>query len=155
MDVIGEATNSLDGKPIEAVAYGSGSSHYNLPQNVPYGFRKPELVPVLIPTSNLRHGPIESADELPGIVTYYNGENNLNSVKINCKIYANQNDCFHQSYCGWCGASTSCISGNVQGPIDPCGDLSTYIFSAPIANIGPQVMNNNQGMSSVSITVQP
>ena len=74
MDVIGEATNEMNSKTVTAIAYGTAKAKYVLPQNVPYGFKTPEMVPILVSATNLRRGPIEAADELPGIVTYYNGE---------------------------------------------------------------------------------
>jgi hypothetical protein len=139
LDVTGEATNELNGKQIVAVTYGKGSLKYQIPQNVNYSFKKPQIVEVLTPQTDFKGGPIETTDELPTVELYYNGENNLNIKKINCKIYANQNECFHQSYCGWCGTSKTCISGNNKGPLEACGtveaDLATYLFNAPISSI--------------------
>ena len=155
MDVIGEATNEMNSKTVTAIAYGTAKAKYVLPQNVPYGFKTPEMVPILVSATNLRRGPIEAADELPGIVTYYNGERNLNSIKVDCTIYANKDDCFHQSFCGWCGASSSCITGNVNGPIGPCNDVSSYIFSPPAINFGSQVTVNNQGVDHINVSLHP
>lgn len=47
-----------------------------------------------------KRGPLETVDEIPTNKDYYNGEEKLNVLKINCKINANPTDCLHQSHCG-------------------------------------------------------
>lgn len=71
---------------------------------------------------------IESADELPTVSEYYNGEHNLNVIKVNCTIY-NKHICYTMSSCGWCGSLNKCIHGNEQIPYEPLCVKSTYIYS--------------------------
>ena len=75
-----------------------------------------------------RPGPKEVIEELPSSTDYYDGSLNLNSVKIQCTVYQNQNDCLHQNKCGWCGETSSCILGNNLGPLQPCNKLS-YVYT--------------------------
>ena len=109
-------------------------------------YTDPEIIPILIPTNNLEHRTIEAADEVPGIISYYSGDKNLNVIKVNCDIYANPNDCYNQSTCGWCGALGKCVKGSLRGPIDECPNAS-FIFSLP----QPNQMNPN-GMISASLS---
>jgi len=97
-------------------------------------------------------GPMETVDETPSVTDYYDGSRNLNVVKVQCKIYANAADCLHQSSCGWCGSSNSCILGNNLGPLQPCLK-SSYIFSAPYPNWNPQTRVVNDQVGGVSLTV--
>ena len=75
-----------------------------------------------------RPGQKEVIEELPTSTDYYDGSLNLNSVKIQCTVYQNQNDCLHQNKCGWCGETSSCILGNNLGPLQPCNKLS-YVYT--------------------------
>ena len=97
-------------------------------------------------------GPQESVQEIPSVTDYYDGSLKLNSVKIQCKIYANPTDCLHQSGCGWCGGNNSCILGNNLGPLQPCSK-STYIYTAPYANWNPQTKVVTEQVGGVSLTV--
>lgn len=83
---------------------------------------------------------------------YYNGDSKLNKIQISCHIYANPTDCIHQSSCGWCGASKSCIVGNNIGPLESCVKAS-YIFSAPQPNMigGTKVINENVGGLTLTV----
>ena len=80
---------------------------------------------------------IETADELPTVSEYYNGESNLNVIKLNCTIY-NQHTCYTISSCGWCGNLNKCISGNEQTPYEPLCIRSTYIYS-----LQSHILNSN------------
>lgn len=65
-------------------------------------------------------GPLESAEELPTTGEYYDGNLKLNVVKVNCNLYASQEDCIHNSKCGWCGSRNGCVLGNNFGPLEAC-----------------------------------
>lgn len=97
-------------------------------------------------------GPQESVDEVPSTTDYYDGSHNLNTVKIQCRIYANPTDCLHQSSCGWCGSANNCILGNNLGPLQPCLK-SSYIFTAPFPNWNPQTKVVNEQIGGVGLTV--
>lgn len=99
-----------------------------------------------------RPGPQESIEEIPSSVEYYDGSTNLNTVKLQCRIYANPTDCLHQSQCGWCGSSTGCILGNNLGPLQPCAK-SSYMFTAPIPNWSAQTKVVSEQLGGVSLTV--
>ncbi len=43
---------------------------------------------------------------------------------------SNPQGCVHNSQCGWCGSTASCISANIQGPLMPCL-RNTFIYSSP------------------------
>lgn len=100
----------------------------------------PEFVP------KPRQGPLEPIDELPTQHDYYDGSIKLNVVKIRCTIYATKNDCIHNSNCGWCGSTNSCILGNNFGPQEPCVK-SSFIFSPPVPNMNPitHIVNEHVG----------
>lgn len=95
---------------------------------------------------------MEIVDENPTITDYYDGSRNLNVVKVQCKIHATAGDCLHQSSCGWCGSSNSCILGNNLGPLQPCLK-SSYVFSAPYPNWNPQTRVVSEQAGGVSLTV--
>jgi len=99
-----------------------------------------------------KHGPIEVVDEIPSVKDYYNGDAKLNKIVINCHIYANPTDCIHNSHCGWCGASSSCIVGNNIGPLESCVK-SSFIFAAPSPNWNPQTRVINENVGGVTLTV--
>jgi hypothetical protein len=106
-------------------------------------------LPASIPAP--KPGPVEVVEEIPSVTDYYDGGAKLNKITITCHIYANPTDCVHQSSCGWCGASNSCIAGTTLGPLETC-EKTSYIFSAPNPNWRPQnIVNENVG--GVSFTV--
>ena len=66
-------------------------------------------------------------------------------------MYASLNDCTHHASCGWCGATSSCISGNLLGPLENC-PVSTYTFTSPNYNDGQnRIINENIGGLSMNI----
>lgn len=97
-------------------------------------------------------GPQETPEEIPSVTDYYDGSHKLNTVKIQCKIHSNPTSCLHQSSCGWCGSTNSCVLGNNLGPLQPC-TKSSYIFSAPYPNWNPQTRVVNEQVGGVSLTV--
>jgi len=97
-------------------------------------------------------GPQENPEEIHSTTEYYDGSRNLNAVKIQCKIYSNPTDCLHQSSCGWCGSTNSCISGNNLGPLQPCVK-SSYVFTSPYPNWSPQTKVITEQVGGVALTV--
>lgn len=95
---------------------------------------------------------MESVDETPLENDYYDGSKNLNVVKIQCKLYRNASDCIHQSSCGWCGCSNSCILGNSKAPLQPCLK-SSFVFSPTYPNRSPQTKVGNDQVGGVSLTI--
>ena len=85
---------------------------------------------------------------------YYDGGVKLNTIKVDCKIYANPTDCLHQSFCGWCGATKSCITGNNLGPMEPCVQGS-WIFSPPQPNWQPHLKKVDESVGGVQLTIFP
>lgn len=100
-------------------------------------FKSPLVVAVLPPRINLNTGKIETIDELPSEVDYYDGSKKLHINVVNCNQWLNQKEaCIHQGSCGWCGSSNSCVSGNSMGPTAPCL-RGTFSFSAPANDFNP------------------
>ena len=118
-----------------AISYGLAStSGYSIPQDLTGSYVLPTFVKELPKKMEIPEpGPSENVEEIATTVDYYDGSNKLNSIKINCIIYTEPNDCTKQSSCGWCGSSKKCILGNNIGPLQACVK-SSYIFSAPIPN---------------------
>ncbi|MCQ2821238.1 MAG: hypothetical protein MJ252_28600 [archaeon] len=73
---------------------------------------------------------MESAEEIPSIINYYNGADKLNTLKVNCEIFT-EKDCYSNSMCGWCITKKQCIVGNFNGPLDNCPD-NGYVFTNPL-----------------------
>ena len=69
---------------------------------------------------------------------YYDGTENLgSSTHVNCDVLSTvPNQCVHNSGCGWCGSSNSCIPGNNRGPLANCL-RSTYLFTTPSKDWNP------------------
>lgn len=97
-------------------------------------------------------GPQETIDELPSTTDYYDGSNNLNVIKLNCRVNSGTADCLKQSSCGWCGSSNSCIQGNNLGPLQPCLK-SSYMFTAPYPSWNPQTRVVNDSVGGIALTV--
>lgn len=151
IDIVGEAFNT-DNKPVVAVSYGvAGNGGYVERAGVNY--MKPEMVIKI--SDQIRpptQGPLEAIDEIPSVTDYYDGGMKLNKVDVKCKLYANPTDCVHQSSCGWCGSTNSCIFGNNAGPLEPCVK-GGYIFSPPMPNWQPQTNVINENVGGVKLTV--
>jgi hypothetical protein len=94
------------------------------------------------------------AEEKPSITEYYDGSRELNTFKVQCKLYSSLKDCTHHASCGWCGATNSCINGNQMGPREPC-PVSTYVFTSPLYNAGEnREINENVGGISMNLVTQ-
>lgn len=136
------------------MAYGLGSNGgYTLKNE--YNYRVPQVVKNLMPRKSpfdpTSSKSLENADETPSITDYYNGGNNINTMKVQCRMYVSQKDCLHQSGCGWCGATASCIGGNQAGPMEACSK-STYVFTTgAIHNPEERVIQENIGGVSMTI----
>lgn len=68
------------------------------------------------------------AVEKESVKNYYNGELNLNRVRVICKGYNSPSSCYSISHCGWCGSSNSCIEGTRHGPVERCANKDTYTY---------------------------
>ena len=115
------------------------------------GYIKPESIPKLATkypiTGSTRK---EVADEIPSISNYYDGDQKLNVMRVNCKIYRDPQDCMHNSSCGWCGENNSCVLGNNLGPLESC-NRSTYIFSNPYQTVEPRTRVVNQEVGGMVV----
>jgi hypothetical protein len=93
-------------------------------------------------------------DEKASVSNYYDGSRELNTFKVQCKMYASMNDCTHHSSCGWCQATSSCINGNQLGPLEPC-PTSQYVFTSPLYNAGEnRIINENVGGISMNLSTK-
>ena len=136
---------------VESFSSAYGNNTYVPPVGVP--LKSPEISnhisdEVLPPAP----GKIEAAEEIPSETDYYDGEIKLNKMNVNCKIYASQNDCFHQSFCGWCGSTSSCIGGDAKGPYEPCLK-ATYLFSQNVYQM--KTASTNYGGLQTNVVIQP
>lgn len=154
-DVLGESFN-FNGKAARgAIAYGLANTGGFSPESNPQfsNYIKPEFV-VKLPNKIAlpSPGPLESVEEVPSTTNYYDGSTKLNKITINCKLISTPSDCIHNSSCGWCGSTNTCISGTNLGPLEPCVK-SSYIFSAPYPNWNPQTNVVNEQVAGMSLTV--
>lgn len=138
-DVLAEEFNfeNTNAVPKGAISYGLASNAaYTLPTELEQHYVSPTTVNQL-PNPELKEpveqGPLESIEEQPTEADYYDGSNKLNTVHVDCVIYANPNECFQQSSCGWCGSNNKCVLGNNMGPLQAC-NKSSYIFNTPVPN---------------------
>jgi len=83
-------------------------------------------------------GVIGEAEEVKTGKFYYDGTAGLGSaIHVNCDVMSTvPSQCVHNSSCGWCGSSSSCIPGNSRGPLANCL-RSTYLYTAPSAEWNP------------------
>ena len=137
----------------ESVAYALGSNGgYTLKNE--YNYKTPQMVDKLVPRNSpydVATKGMELADEVPSITHYYDGAPKLNSIKITCKIYMSMSDCLHQSGCGWCGATSGCVSGNQMGPLEACAK-STYIFTTgAVHQTDERVVRENVGGLTMTV----
>jgi hypothetical protein len=83
---------------VVAISYGKASNNNYKDQP---GFVTPQMVasiPEIIQAP--KPGPLELVEEIASETKYYDGETKLNTIKVNCKLYTNPNDCVHVSSCG-------------------------------------------------------
>lgn len=137
-----------------AISYGMASnSGYILPPEVSNTYIAPTFVKKLPENMEAPEpGPSESVDEIASTTDYYDGSSKLNTVYIKCNIYADPNDCFRQSSCGWCGSRNTCVLGNNIGPLQSCVK-SSYIFSAPVPNIKQANSPINTNVSGMNVKI--
>lgn len=150
--IISSAFSTGKTETVDAFTSGYGRNRYIPPPGIP--MKSPEisnhLSEVIQPPLP---GNVESADEIPSEKEYYDGELNLNKMKVNCKLYTNKMDCFQQSFCGWCGGSSSCIGGSPKGPYEPCL-TSTYIYSVQNA-YQVKTSSTNYGGLQTNVVIHP
>jgi len=135
----------------ESVAYALGSNGgYTLKNDLNY--KTPKMVEKLVPSPVYDRDPGAKAvaDEVPSITHYYDGRNKLNTIKVTCKIYVNKVDCLHKDGCGWCGATSGCVSGNQMGPMEACA-ASTYIFTTGAVHQDERVIRENIGGLTMTV----
>ncbi len=140
-------------EPKEAITYSDGRQesglNFGLGSNGGYVvFNKKDFKDVIVENKLTKgepqpKGPIERANEIPSTTDYYNGEEKLNTVRVDCKIYKDPKACTMVNVCGWCSNSNSCIAGNNLGPLESC-PRSKYQFSFP-GNVdnGYRIVNHN------------
>lgn len=142
-----------NGKSSDAVSYGLGSNGgFTLKDDSDY--KTPQMVVRLLPRSSPYEGaPVvnsQVADEIPSITNYYEGGDKLNSITVQCRIYANMNDCTHANGCGWCGSLSRCVTGNQAGPLEACSK-STYVFTTGGLHRNERVIKENVGGLALTI----
>ena len=132
MDKVGSSSDK--GQTELAVAYSVASTRtdefYAQNHN---NFKTPEMVQHLP-----RRQPLTDGQKyVPEIVTsktdYYDGTKSFRTSAgtSNCSSFNNAPRlCVKQENCGWCGASSACISGNGLGPRTPCKNNS-FVYKAP------------------------
>jgi len=150
--IIGETYSKPGLNASNALTYGLARA--NVDATEPMGsYIHPELVSHLPDVINQpKKGPLEIVEEIPTVKNYYDGGEKLNLTRVNCKINANPTDCLHQSSCGWCGATSSCIMGNNLGPMQPCLK-STFIFSGNTMGWEQSTRHINENVGNISLTV--
>ena len=153
-----------DGRSVDAVTYSDGKveTGLNFAQGSNGGYtlnNKDDFMDVetqskLTAIPPIPRGKFERAEEVPSIDTYYDGENALNAIKVNCRIIKDPKFCTQQPQCGWCAENSSCIVGNSLGPIEEC-PRSKYQFSFPgRADVPLRITNHDQGGAVVIRTHQ-
>jgi len=130
---IGGVHHNHQGDYLDSIAYGYATNNgYTLPHAA--GFISPKMVQKLpLQMNNPYTGIIREANEVRSVEKfYYDGTENLgSSIHVNCDVYSTiPNSCVHNSKCGWCGSSNTCIPGNSRGPLASC-IRSTFLYTAP------------------------
>lgn len=131
--------DNIDNTVSSAKAF--GNNKYTAPIGV--AMKTPEIVDninntTIFPPDSSHY---ETIEELPSKQEYYNGDIKLNKIVINCKIYINEFDCLHTSYCGWCSQPGVCIGGGLNGPYEPC-DNGEFIFGNSLINKRKQLIKS-------------
>lgn len=136
LPVESEAYAYNDGRKGQGITYGLGSSRgYSVSQDS--SFKKVTTVKDLVQFKAER---VQTADpnskvvasELPSTAVFYDGERNLNTIRIECRFIVNEDTCFKSPYCGWCENPKRCVDGSINGPtpLEEC-PRSMYQFSNP------------------------
>lgn len=153
VDVIAEEYNFDNTSPSKgAISHGLASNTgYQIPDENKFNYVSPTLVDKLPNKIEApENGPLENVDEVATTPEYYDGTQKLNSITVKCTIYLDQQDCFKQSSCGWCGSKGECIHGNNLGPLQEC-KKSTYRFSDSMNNLRLESINKDLAGMKVSI----
>lgn len=59
---------------------------------------------------------VDTPEETPSNKFYYNGDQHLSVVKLECNTYHSQDSCKKIEHCGWCTSSSTCVEGSARGP---------------------------------------
>jgi len=137
-----------------AVTYGLGSDGGYTIQN-PKEYRSPAIVEKLLPSTLTLEKVKGVADEKPSITNYYDGENRLNKVEVECRSIIDRFSCLHQKFCGWCSqAAGVCIKGNQAGPLDTCPQAMYQFISASVTDRAPTEIRQVGGPVAITVTKQ-
>ncbi len=122
------ATNMIP----ESVAYGYATNESDAYLQNTAGMITPTYMDrIPIHLNKPYSGIMRDADGYMRDKLYYDGTYNLSAIKVECNVYTTvPSDCVHNSSCGWCGEKSSCINGNIHGPLMPCL-RNTFLYTAP------------------------
>lgn len=126
--IVGESTNDINSEPTDAITHAAGGNLRGVATPFDNGFSEPEYINEIRPIEQLDNRVIGTAEEIPTVINFYDGSQKLNKIDVNCKIYTTPNECYLQSYCGWCGQTAGCIRGSSGGPLEEC-EIGTYNFN--------------------------
>ena len=145
-NVMGVSSNYPGVENVDSVAYGYASNNGHTLVNAAVfiqhkiqGFISPKMMDrIPLGLNNPYTGIIREAEELRSGKFYYDGTGNLGTaIHVNCNILSTiPSQCVHNSNCGWCGSTGTCIPGNNRGPLANCL-RSTYLYTAPSQNWNP------------------
>jgi len=147
----------------DAVNWGyANNDGYVLASNA--GFVNPKIMGKIPQNLNQRYtGVMAEANGIKsGGKFYYDGTSNLSALHVNCNVMSTNPDaCIHNSNCGWCGSSNSCVQGNNSGPLGNCL-RSTYLYTKPSNHWNPLkagtiniLAQAKSGGSALIITPEP
>lgn len=98
---------------------GFAKNSYTAPKGVP--MKTPDMTEHLLENvPNPQPSQPESAEELITQQNYYNGDEKLNSLRIDCTIIASEFECIQQSVCGWCTSAKKCLGTSGLNGVNPC-----------------------------------
>ena len=149
-----------NGEESEAFAYNDGRKltglSFSMGSNGGYvvspgaGYKAVETEKKLKARVPYSKGPKETVEEVPSNTEYYDGEMQLNAVKVNCHLYKNAQDCLHQAQCGWCHNKNTCVVGNSMGPMEDC-PRANYQFNRSFPGYDNMVRINNHEMNGLTV----
>ncbi len=135
------------------MTYGLGSNGGYTIQN-PKEYKSPQIVDKL-PEDTINREKVKGwAEEQPSVTNYYDGENRLNKVTVECKSIIDRFSCLHQKFCGWCSKSGACIKGNEMGPLDACPQAEYTFTTARITQQPPLEIRQFGGPIATTILQQ-
>ena len=154
INILGETYDAQENYGNHKTAVSDAEASVPLNREEYLDFPAPQIVDHLSEDPKLpKPGPLEAIMETPTTHDYYDGSLNLNKIKVNCRIYTSRADCIHQSVCGWCGGSDTCVLGTQFGPEQPCVK-SSFIYGQPAPNFNTslnKIVNEPVGGVSMSV----